>query len=102
MVDQRKEPANKEYGITYTLTLDQFKPTASEFDLYHSTFPKGYKGYGYIQLSEGSSIYLKSDNQKTLITPAQLSTFSQPAGDSNANFKKKLAFGSRLTMKITS
>ncbi|MFV8829776.1 hypothetical protein ACNSTQ_18585 [Alkalihalobacterium sp. APHAB7] len=57
-------------------------------NLHHSTFPEGYKGYGYIQLCERSKIYLKNDNQKTLISPAQLSSFSRPAGDSDGNYQK--------------
>ncbi|MBU9713560.1 hypothetical protein [Evansella tamaricis] len=88
IVDQRNEPVNKMDGITYTLTMDEFNPTEPVFNEYIATFPDDYEGFGYIDLSERTKIYIKSQNKKTLISPSELSSYSQPAGDSTTNYQK--------------
>jgi hypothetical protein len=77
LVDQRKEPINKEEGITYTMTMDHFHPTEDDFDKANSTYPEGYEGTRHVNFTARTKVYIQKGNKKTLTTPSDLDKYTK-------------------------
>lgn len=80
LVDQRNEPVNKEYGITFTLTMDHFYPKEQVFSKANSTYPDNHEGFRHVDFTQRTKVYIQKDNTKTLISPSELSNFANPIG----------------------
>jgi len=80
LVDQRQEPVNKEYGITFTLTMDQFHPSDPVFKKANTTYPDDHEGFRHVDFTERTKVYIQKGNTKTQVPPTELFNYTKPFG----------------------
>src|SRR5690606_34444968 len=65
LVDQRKEPINKEMKINYTLQLKNFNPNETVFNIYHNQFQQGIEEeYKHVDITKRTRVYELHENER--------------------------------------
>ena len=70
LVDQRKEPINKEMKVEYTLQMEKFNPIEEIFNKYNSQFSEDNDKYKHVEITKRTMIYEYHNNIRKVV-PAE-------------------------------